>query len=111
MLLWGQRICDPSPLYIKAQGLRRGETLPRTCSESPNGLEMQPRTILSSASQNLEGKNDTPSKATPKALLEEKTSTVGLARGYKMGAVQGKTVTSALNASTNVLATLIGKDP
>ena len=83
----------------------------RTCSESPNGLEMQPRTILSSTSQNPKGKNDTPSKATPKALPKERTSTVGLAQGYSVGAVQGKTVTSALNAPTNVLATLMGKDP
>ena len=72
---------------------------------------MQPRTILSSASQNLEGKNDTPSKAAPKALSEEKTGTIGLARGYSVGAVQGKYVTFALNAPTNVLASLMGKDP
>ena len=77
--LWVQRICDPGPLYIRVQGLRRGETLLRTCSENPNGLEMQSRTIISSASQNLEGKNNMPSKAAPKALPEEKTSTVGLA--------------------------------
>ena len=83
----------------------------RTCSESPNDLEMQPRTILSSASQGLEGKNDTPSKAAPKALPEEKASRIGLARGYSEGAVQGKDVTSALNAPTNVLVTLMGKDP
>ena len=30
---------------------------------------------------------------------------------YSVGAVQGKAVTSALNASTNVLATLMGKGP
>ena len=36
---------------------------------------------MSSASQNLEEKNNTPSKVAPKALPEEKTSTVGLARG------------------------------
>ena len=78
----------------------------RTCNESPNGLEMRPRTILSLASQNLEGKNDTPSKAAPKALTEEKMSTIELARGYSVGAV-----ISALNALTNVLATLMGKDP
>ena len=34
-LLWGQRIYDPDPLYIKAQGLDRGEILPRTNNESP----------------------------------------------------------------------------
>ena len=63
------------------------------------------------ASQDLEGKNDTPSKAAPKALLEEKTSTIGLAWGYSVEAVQGKYVTSALNAPTNFLVTLMGKDP
>ena len=82
MDLWVQRICDPDPLYIRAQGLHRGETLLRTCSENPNGLEIQSRTIISSASQNLEGKNDTPSKAALKALPEEKTSTIELAREY-----------------------------
>ena len=79
--LWGQRICDPGPLYIRAQDPHRGETLPTTWSDSPNGLEIQPRTILSSVSQNLEGKNDTPSKAAPKAFPEEKTSTIELAWG------------------------------
>ena len=93
----GQRICDPSPLYIKAQGPRRGETLSRT--------------ILSSASQNLERKNGTPSKAAPRALPEERASTVGRARGYSVGAVQRKAITSALNALTNVLAALMGKGP
>ena len=68
-------------------------------------------TILSSASQNLEGKNGTPSKATPRALPKERASTVERARGYSVGAVQGKAVTSALNAPTNVLVTLMGKRP
>ena len=72
---------------------------------------MQPRTIQSSASQNLEGKNSTPSKAAPRALPEERASTVGRARGYSVGAVQGKAVTSTLNAPTNVLAALMGKGP
>ena len=67
--------------------------------------------ILSSTSRNPEGRNGTPSKAAPKALPEERTSTVGLARGYGVGAVQGKAVTSALNAPTNILTTLMGKDP
>ena len=105
-LLWGQRICDPGLLYLRAQGQRQGEMLPRTCSESPNGLEMQPRTILFSASQNPEGKNGTPLKAAPKALPKERTSTVELTWGYSVGAV-----ISALNVLTNVLATLMGKDP
>ena len=65
---------------------------------------------LSSTSQGLEGENDTSSKAAPKALPEEKTRKIGLARGYSVGAVQGKAVTFTLNAPTNVLATLMGKD-
>ena len=72
---------------------------------------MQPRMTLSSTSQGLEGENDTSSKAAPKALPEEKASRIGLARGYSVGAVQGKDVTSALNVPTNVLTTLMGKDP
>ena len=82
--------------------------MPRICSKSPNGLEMQPRMTLSSASQGLEGENDTSSKAAPKALPEEKASRIGLARGYSVGEVQGKDIISALNAPTNVLATLMG---
>ena len=67
--------------------------------------------ILSLASQNLEGKNDMPSKAAPRVLSEERASTVGRVRGYSIGAVQGKAVTSALNVPTNVLATLMGTGP
>ena len=66
---------------------------------------------MSSASQNLEGESDTPSKAAPKALPEERTSTVERARRYSVGVVQGKVVTSILNAPTNVLAALMGKGP
>ena len=68
-------------------------------------------TILSLASQNLEGKNGTPSKAAPRALSKERASTVGRAQGYSIGAVQGKAITSALNVPTNVLAALMGKRP
>ena len=107
--MWGQRICDPGSLYIRAQDPRRGGTLPRTCNENSNGLEIWLRTILSSAPQHLEGKNGTPSKAAPRALPEERVSTVERTRGYSVGVVQGKAVTSALNAPTNVLATLMGK--
>ena len=82
-----------------------------TSSESPNGLEMQPRMTLSSASQGLKGKNDMSSKAASKALPEEKASRTRLARGYSVGVVQGKDVTSTLNVPTNVLVTLIGKYP
>ena len=65
---------------------------------------------LSSASQGLKGKNDMSSKAAFKALPEEKASRMGLAMGYGVGMVQGKDVTSTLNAPTNVLAILMGKD-
>ena len=61
------------------------------------------------ASQNLEGKNGTPSKAAPRAIPEEKASIVERARGYSVGAVQGKAATFALNTPTNVLAALMGK--
>ena len=72
---------------------------------------MQSSMTTSSAPQGLEGKNDTSSKAAPKALPEEKASRMELARGYSEGGVQGKDITSALNAPTNVLATLMGKNP
>ena len=65
---------------------------------------------MSSASQGLKGKNDMSSKAASKALPEEKARRMGLARGYSVGVVQEKDVTSVLNAPTNVLATLMGKD-
>ena len=42
-------------------------------------------------------------------LPEERASTVKCAWGYSVGAVQGKTVTSALNAPINVLTALMGK--
>ena len=48
--MWGRRIYDPNPLYIKAQGSSRGEILPRTHNESPNGLRIWPMMILFSAS-------------------------------------------------------------
>ena len=64
---------------------------------------------LSSASQGLKGKNDMSSKAASKVLPEEKASRMGLARGYSVGMVQGEDVISALNAPTNVLATLMRK--
>ena len=65
---------------------------------------------MSSASQGIKGKNDMSSKAASKALLEEKVSRMGLAWGYSVRVVQGEDVTSALNAPTNVPATLMGKD-
>ena len=63
------------------------------------------------ASRGLKGNNDPSSKAASKALPEEKASGIGLARGCGVGMVQGKDVTSALNAPTNFVATLMGKGP
>jgi len=84
--------------------------LPRTSSESPNGLEMQPRMTLSSASRGLKGNNGTSSKAASKVLPKGKASGMGLAWGCGVGMIQGKDVTSALNAPSNAQATLMGKD-
>ena len=33
-IVWGQRVYDPSPFHVKAQGLRRGDTGPRTHHKS-----------------------------------------------------------------------------
>ena len=66
--------------------------------------------ILSSTSQDFKRKNDMSSKATSKAPPEKKASRMGLTWGYGVGVVQGKDVTSALNAPINVLAILMGKD-
>ena len=71
---------------------------------------MQPRITLSSASQNFKRKSDVSSKAAFKAPPEEKASRMRLTWGYGVGVVQGKDITSALNAPTNVLAILMGKD-
>ena len=47
LTLWGQRIRGPGPLYVRAQGLSRGELLPRTHNENPKkGPRIRPRTIL-----------------------------------------------------------------
>ena len=71
---------------------------------------MQPRMTLSSASQDFKGKGDMSSKAASKAPPEEEASRMGFTWGYGVGVVQGKDITSALNAPTNVLAILMGKD-
>ena len=85
--------------------------MPRTSGERSNSLEMQARMTLSSASQDFKGKSDMSSKVASKAPPEEKASRMRLTRGYGVRVVQGEDVTSALNAPTNVLATLMGKDP
>ena len=97
------------PLGPKAR--TEEDSLPRTNGEGPNGLEVRSRMTLSSASYGPKGKSNTSSKVTSKALPEEKASGMGLALGCSVGMDQGKDVTSTLNASTNFLATLIGKDP
>ena len=84
--------------------------MPKTSGERPNSLEMQPRMILSLACQDFKGKSDMSSKAASKAPPEEKASRMRLTWGYGVGVVQGKDITSALNAPTNVLAILMGKD-
>ena len=71
---------------------------------------MQPRMTLSSAFQDFKRKSDMSSKAASKAPSEEKASRMGLTWGYGVGVIQGKDVISALNAPTNVLAVLMGKD-
>ena len=71
---------------------------------------MQSRMTLSSASQDFKGKSDMSLKAASKAPPEEKASRMGLTWGYGVGVVQRKDVTSVLNALTNVLAILMGKD-
>ena len=71
---------------------------------------MQPRMALSSASQDFKWKSDMSSKAASKAPPEENASRMGLTWGYGVGVVQGKDVTSTLNALINVLTALMGKD-
>ena len=66
---------------------------------------------LSSASQDFKGKSGMSSKAASKALPKDKASRMRPTWEYGVGVVQGKDVTSALNAPTNVLAILMGKDP
>ena len=72
---------------------------------------MWPRTILSSASPDLEGNNGTSSKIALKALPEERASIVKRALEYSVGLVQGKAITFVLNAPINVLTALMRKDP
>ena len=67
-------------------------------------------TILSSASQNFKKKSGMSPKATSKMPPEEEASRMGPTWGYGVGVIQGKDVTSVLNAPTNVLAILMGKD-
>ena len=54
--------------------------------------------ILLLASQILEGKNGTPSKTASQSALRKRTSTVRHLWEHGVGAIQGETVTFALNA-------------
>ena len=65
---------------------------------------------LSSASQDFKGKNDMSTKAASKRPPGEEASRMGPTWGYRVGVVQDKYVTPALNAPTNVLAILMRKD-
>ena len=65
---------------------------------------------LSSASRGFKGKRDMSSKAASEALQKIRRVEWDLHGGYGVGVVQGKNVTPALNAPTNVLAILMGKD-
>ena len=65
---------------------------------------------LSSASQDFKEKSDISSKAASKMPPEEEASRMGPTWGYRVGVVQDKYVTSALNAPTNVLVILMRKD-
>ena len=66
---------------------------------------------LSSASQDFKGKSDILSKAASKMPPEEEASRMGPTWGYEMEVTQGKYVSSALSAPTNVLAILMRKTP
>ena len=65
---------------------------------------------LSSTSQDFKGKSDVSLKVASKTPPEEKASRMGPTWEYRVGVVQGKYVTSALNAPTNILAILMRKD-
>ena len=84
--------------------------MPRTSGERPNSLETQPRMTLSSTSQDFKGKSDILSKVASKMPPEEEASRMGPTWGYEVGVVQGKYVIFALNAPTNILTVLMGKD-
>ena len=73
------------------------EKWPRTNKESPNSLETLPRMTLLSASQTPGRKNSTPAKAASQSTPKRRTSTVGYPWAYGAGAIQGETVTFALN--------------
>ena len=50
-------------------------------------------------------------KGSPQSAPRRKDEYNRTRTGYSVGAVQGEAVTFALNAPTNVLTTLMGKDP
>ena len=88
----------PAHFILSPRPTPRRKKWLRTNKESLNSLETLPRTILFSAFQILEGKNGISSKAASQSAPRKRTSTVGHPWGYGVGAIQGETVTSALNA-------------
>ena len=90
------------PRKVVAENKRRKSKWPKGAAEDDPVLGV-PRP--------KRGRTTRHQKAVSKALPEEKASRMGLARGYNVGVVQGKDVTSTLNAPANVLASLMGKDP
>ena len=88
----------PAHFILGPRPVPRREKWPRTDKESPNGPEALPRTILLSTPQIPRGENSAPAKAASQSAPRRRTSTVGYPWAYGAGAIQGETVTSALNA-------------
>ena len=65
---------------------------------------------LSSASQVFRGENNIMWKVAPKTHPEEEASRMGPSWGYRVGVVQGKYVTSTLNAPASIPAILMRED-
>ena len=93
-----KNLTTPVHFILSPRPMPRRKKWPRTNKESLNSLETLPRTILFSTFQIPEEKNGTPSKTASQSAPKKKTSTVGHPWGYGVGAIQGETVTSALNA-------------
>ena len=93
-----KNLTTPAHFILSPKPTPRREKWSRTNKENTNSLETLPRTILFSASQILGGKNGMPSKAASQSAPRKMTSTVGHPWGYGVGAIQGETVTSILNA-------------
>ena len=93
-----KNLTTPTLFILSPRPTPRREEWPRTNKESPNSLETLSRMILFSTSQIPGGKNGVPTKVAPQSAPIKRTSTVGYPWAYGVGTIQGKTVTSALNA-------------